>query len=185
MANNKDSTDPTWSDVKAKLITFESSTLIALVHDLYSSSADNKNFLHARFGIGADILQPYKSIIERWLCPDLYKGQSYSISKAKKPISDYKKAAGRPEGMTDLAICYCENAISFINEFGVDDENYYSALCLMFVRALDTVMLLPKTQREEFLDRLHDVMTSAQEFGWGVYTECNEEWKKAGLDLDD
>jgi hypothetical protein len=185
MANKKEKTAPTWSDVKSQLISFEKSNLIALVKDLYASNADNKNFLHARLEIGVDVLQPYKFIIERWISPDLYKGHNYSISKAKKPISDYNKAAGRPEGVAELAIFYCENAISFSNEFGVDDDSYYSALCLMFVQALDAVMLLPKNQREDFIDRLHDVMMSARDFGWGVYDECKEEWKKAGLELDD
>jgi hypothetical protein len=40
---------------------------------LSPTSKDNQNFLHARFGLGCDVLKPYKTIIERWLWPDVYK----------------------------------------------------------------------------------------------------------------
>jgi hypothetical protein len=40
------------------------------------------------------------------------KGQTISVSKAKKAIADYKKAIGRPEGMAELSIFYREEALS-------------------------------------------------------------------------
>ena len=55
------------------------------------------------------MLKPYKIIIDRWLRPDVYKHQEYSVSKAKKPISDYKKASGLPEGVAELTVYYCEH----------------------------------------------------------------------------
>ena len=59
--------------------------LFDLVQDLYTTSKDNQNFLHTRFGLGYDVLKPYKTIIERWLWPGVYKHQEYSVAKAKKP----------------------------------------------------------------------------------------------------
>ena len=43
--------------------------------------------LHARFGLGAEVLKPYKATIERWIAPDVYRNQDTSVSKAKKAIS--------------------------------------------------------------------------------------------------
>ena len=80
---NKDKTAATWSDVKATLGNFDRTSLLSLVHDLYTTSKDNRNFLHARFGLGCDVLKPYKTIMERWLWPDVYKHQKYSVAKAK------------------------------------------------------------------------------------------------------
>ena len=40
--------------------------------------------------------------------------QLISISKAKKAITDYKKAIGRPDGMAELSIFYCEEAFGFL-----------------------------------------------------------------------
>lgn len=42
-----------------------------------------------------DVLGPYKATIERWLWPDVYKNLDYSVAKAKKPISYFKKAIGQ------------------------------------------------------------------------------------------
>jgi hypothetical protein len=181
---NKDKSAATWSDVKAKLVDFDRVGLLRLVQDMYTTSKDNQNFLHARFGLGCDVLMPYKIIIERWLWPDVYKNQEYCVSKAKKPITDYKKASGLPEGAAELTVYYCEQAIGFSNGVGLDDEGYYDALVRMFEQALKTVMALPETRRESFLDRLQDVRESGQGIGWGVGDAFNDLWQRAGLEFD-
>ena len=67
MASKK--TTPSWSDVKTKLADFDRAGLIGLVQDLYAASKDNKAFLHARFGLGDDPLEPFKDVIIRWINP--------------------------------------------------------------------------------------------------------------------
>jgi hypothetical protein len=57
-------TSPVWSDVKGKLAAFDRAGLVGLVQDLYAASEANRTFLHARFGLGADLLAPYKAMIE-------------------------------------------------------------------------------------------------------------------------
>lgn len=89
-------TAPSWSDVKTRLGDFDRAGLIGLVQDLYAASKDNQTFLHARYGLGDDVLKPYKATIDRWLWPDVCKNQDTSVAKAKKAISDYKKAVGQP-----------------------------------------------------------------------------------------
>src|ERR1700761_8438531 len=76
-------------------------------------------------------LKPYKIIIDRWLRLNVYMHPEYSVSKAKKPISDYQKASGLPEGVAELTVYYCEQAISFSHEVGLDDGVYYDALVRM------------------------------------------------------
>ena len=88
------STLPSWKGVKAALQSFDRTGLLGLVQDLYAVDRDNQAFLHARLGLGSDQLGPYKAIISRWICPDLMRKQSVSISKAKKTITDYRKAIG-------------------------------------------------------------------------------------------
>lgn len=39
-------------------------------------------------------MKAYKTIIDRWLWPDVFKNQDTSVAKAKKAIADYKKAIG-------------------------------------------------------------------------------------------
>ena len=105
---------PTWSDVKTALLDFDRAGLRGLVQDLYTASKDNQAFLHARLGLGHDQLHPFKASISKWISPDLMKGQSVSVSKAKKAIADYKKAIGRPDGIAELSIFYCEEAFGFL-----------------------------------------------------------------------
>src|SRR6266851_8343976 len=56
---------PTWTDVKAKLADFDRAALLDLIRSLYSAHKDNQVFLHSRFGLGGDVLEPYKKIIDR------------------------------------------------------------------------------------------------------------------------
>ena len=90
-------TQPTWTDVKAKLAVFDRPALLDLLHHLYAAHKDNQAFLHARFGLGEDVLEPYKKTIDRWVWPDPFRNQDTSASKAKQAISDYKKAVGDPD----------------------------------------------------------------------------------------
>lgn len=173
---------PSWSDVKTGLADFDRAGLLGLVQDLYAASRDNQNFLHARLGLGEDVLKPYKVIIDRWLCPDVYKNQDYSVAKAKKPIADYKKAIGQPAGLAELMVFYCEQATGFSSEFGLDDAGYYSALVRMFEQALNIVVGLAEPQRETFLDRLDDVRAMGQNMGWGVGDDFDALWRRAGLE---
>ena len=103
---------PSWSDVKARLAEFDRTALLGLVQDLYAASKDNQAFLHARFGLGGDVLDPYKATIDRWLWPDVHRNQDVSVSKAKKAIADYKKASGRTKGLAELTVFFCERAAS-------------------------------------------------------------------------
>ena len=147
-------TSPTWSDVKTALLDFDRAGLRGLVQDLYTASKDNQAFLHARLGLGHDQLRPFKASISRWISPDLMKGQPISVSKAKKAIADYKKAIGRPDGMAELSIFYCEEAFGFLESCSMDDEKYFAALIRMYGRSLEIVSSLPPAERSTYLERL-------------------------------
>ena len=57
-----------WSDLKAQLVGLEKTELLQLVKDLYSSSKDVQQFLHARYAMGGgDVLAPYKDTITQWI----------------------------------------------------------------------------------------------------------------------
>ncbi|MDF3836948.1 hypothetical protein P3W85_28940 [Cupriavidus basilensis] len=54
---------PTWSDVKTKLADLDRAGPLKLLQDLHAASRDNQAFLHARFGLGEDVLKPCKATI--------------------------------------------------------------------------------------------------------------------------
>ena len=159
---------PSWSDVKAKLADFDRPGLIGLVQDLYAASKDNQAFLHTRLHLCEDVLEPYKEAIDRWLWPDVFKNQNTSVAKAKKAITDYKKASGTADGLAELMVFYCERASGFSCDVGLDDEAYLLALVRMFEQALKAVATLPEKQRPVLWSRLQMVRDRSHNVGYGV-----------------
>jgi hypothetical protein len=157
-----------WTDVKSTLAAFDRAGLLGLVHDLYAASKDNQAFLHARLHLGEDVLKPYKEAIDRWLWPDVFKNQHTSVAKAKKAITDYKKASGTADGLAELMVLYCERASGFSCDVDLHDEGYLSALVRMFEQALKAVATLPETQRPALWTRLRMVRDRSHDIGYGV-----------------
>lgn len=168
MAKLQTKPHPTWADVKDKLAAFDRTALLDLIHHLYSAHKDNQAFLHARFGLGQNVLEPYKKTIDRWLWPDVSRNEDTSVSKAKQAISHYRKAVGDPEGITELMVFCCEQAAGFCRDIGYQDEGYFDALVRMFEQALKSANTLPATGRDGLIARLGRVREISHAFGYGV-----------------
>jgi hypothetical protein len=168
--------EPSWRDVKAVLEGFDRAGLMRLLKDLHEVSGDNQAFLNARLGLGVAPLVPYKKVISRWIAPDVMKGQDISVAKAKKAISDYKKAIGHPKGVAELSVFFCEEAVDLALSCGMDDEGYYAALVRMFDQALTAICALPVAERASFLERLDHLRSNASQVGWGVKDALDESW---------
>ncbi len=174
---------PSWSDVKGKLTDIDRAGLIGLVQDLYAASKDNQAFLHARFGLGDDVLKPYKAAIDRWLWPDVFKNQDTSVAKAKKAIADYKKAGGQPEGLAELMVFFCERAAGFSSDVGFQDEGYFDALVRMFGQALNAIDALPTEHRPLLLLGLLDaVRCLGDNLGYSVGDDMGDLLAEHGFD---
>jgi hypothetical protein len=181
----KSKTAASWSTVKATLRDFDRTALLGLLQDLYAASKDNQAFLHARLNLGGDPLAPYRAIISRSICPDVFKNQPVSVAKAKKAIADYKKAIGYPDGLAELTIFYCEEVFVFLNSCWMEDAGYFLALVRMFGQALIWVMALPAAQQKPFLERLDRVRAAGQKIGWGVGDEMSDLWYQARQDISE
>ncbi len=166
--------------MKANLAEFDRAGLLGLVQDLYAADKNNQAFLHARFGLGGDVLVPYKARIDRGLWPDVARNQRASVATAKKAIADYKKAVGQPEGLAELTVFYCERAAGFSKEYGLQDSGYFDALVRMFEQALKGSATLPARQRDVMLNRLDAVRRSSRNFGYGVGYELDDLFVKYG-----
>jgi len=168
MPRRQEGSQPTWTDVKAKLASFDRLGLLGLIQDLYAAHQDNQAFLHARFGQGEDVLKPYKEKLDRWLWPDVLRNQDTSVVRAKQAISGFKKAVGDPAGLAELMVFYCECAAGFSNDVGYQDEAYFAALVRMFEQALETIAQLSATDRSPLITRLDRVRVIGHNFGYGV-----------------
>ena len=174
--------NPSWIDVKAKLADFDRLSLFGLVQGLYAASKDNQAFLHARLQLGEDVLKPYKEAIDRWLWPDVFKNQNTSVAKAKKALTDFKKAAGTAQGLAELTVFYCERASGFSCDVALDDEAYLSALVRMFEQALKAVATLPESQRPALRTRLEMVRDRSHNIGYGVGDDMDALLAEHGAD---
>jgi hypothetical protein len=170
---------PTWSDVKNRVAILDQKQLVQLAGDLYRLSNENRDFFHARFAVGEDPLAPYKKTIAECMYPDIYRDKPIEISKAKRAISSYSKATGDPLGEAELMTFFVECGNSFTVEFGDIDEEFYDALNLMYKRTIEKVLSLPLEQRDDFRERLEEIMTSSGGIGWGYHDELCQDFYKA------
>jgi len=171
VAKRQSKANPTWEEVKAELAGFDRAALLAVLQDLYAAAESNRTFLHARFGLGQDPLQPYKKIMDRWLWPDAFRGEETSVSRAKRAISDYRQASGDPEGLAELMVYYCEQAAGFCRDVDYQDAAYCDALVRMFEQALRTTTDLAansETVRNRLLGTLNHVRSIGHQLGYGV-----------------
>src|SRR5262249_37493616 len=107
--------------------------------------------------------------------------KAVSVSKAKRAIADYRRAIGQPEGLLELLIYYCEEAFSFLESYGTEDESYFLALIRMYDQALILVSNLPPDVRTGYVDRLDKLRSRGRHVGWGVEDELNSLWSAAEL----
>lgn len=165
---------PTWTDLKQQLAPLDTKALLGLVHDLYKANKDNQTFLHARFALSADVLAPYKETIERWVFPDVMRNQDFSVSKAKKAITDYKKAVGDAEGVAELSVFYCECCKTFLSQVCLESESYFDALVRMFEQAAVLAKQIEPEQQQQLIARLQQVQSAAYDWGWNVFDDMTD-----------
>ena len=178
LRTRKPKAQPTWSDVKAKLIDFDRVQLLSLLADLYSASHDNQTFLHTRFALGEDPLKVHKQTISRWLYPDVQTREVVSLAKARKAITDYRRAVGKPEGLAELMTHYCEEASAFATDLGLDDGDFYNALVSMFENALTMVAKLEAGSQAPFRERLEVVRARSNSYGYCAGDSINDLWER-------
>jgi hypothetical protein len=159
---------PTWADVKTNLASFDRAALLGMLQDLYAADEANRAFLHARFGLGEDPLLPYKKTVDRWLWPDMFRGQRTSVSRAKGAITKYGRALGDPVGLAELLVFYCERAAGFCQEVDYREAAYFDALVRMFEQALKATANLTGNVQIGFLARLDRVRSIGRQLANGV-----------------
>ena len=98
MAKGESKPQPSWTDVKAKLKELDRPGLLGLIQSLYRAHKDNRAFLHARFGSGEGVLEPYKKIIDRWLWPDVFRRRTLPFPKPSGPSPIKRRQSAIPRG---------------------------------------------------------------------------------------
>lgn len=160
-----------WSAVRPQLASLDKSALLALAQDLYELSAENRDFIHARWKAGecgGETLEKYRGKIVEQFFPVRGDGK-LNLGEARKAIRDYRKATGNLPGTAELLMTYVENGTRFTREFGDIDERFYSSV----ESALDDLAALlrgaARALYPQFRDRLASVEQMADGIGWGFH----------------
>ena len=133
--------------------------------------------IHTRFGLGEDVLEPYKETLDRWLWPDPLRNQDVSVAKAKQAISSYRKAVGEPAGLAELMVYFCESAAGFSNDVGYQDEGYFNALVNMFEQAIRITRQLSAGDRDALIVRLRHFRKWCKLVFWRD-SSARKRWRK-------
>jgi len=158
-----------WSVVKSAISGFDREEILGLIRDMYGLSASNRHFVDARLSLGQDPLVHYKEVVAECMYPDDFRNRPIQISKAKKAISEYRKAAHNAPGEVELMIHFVECGNQFTLDYGDIDEGFYDALVHMYARAIKATRDLPAPEQQSFRDRLRKLTESSDGIGWGYH----------------
>jgi hypothetical protein len=165
----KEQPKSSWSVVKSAISGFDREGLLVLIRDMCSLSASNRHFVDARLSLGQDPLVHYKEVVAECMYPDVFRNRPIQISKAKKAISEYRKAARDARGELELMIYFVECGNQLTLDYGDIDEGFYDALVHMYARAIKATRDLPAPEQQSFRDRLRKLAESSDRIGWGYH----------------
>lgn len=163
-----------WRSVRAVLNKVSHRDLLGLVGDLYALRKENQDFLNARFLRDPSTLAAYKEIIEHCISPAEPWKSPVKISRARKAISDYRKAIGNPEGLAELMIFYVECGVSFIRDFDYINEVFCSSLVTVFSDGMKMLSQCDRDAVDKLLPRFEEAVHSTPDFGWGLYESLSD-----------
>ena len=160
-----------WKDIQTVLAQQSAPELLQLIQDVYALRPENKDFIHARVLSTAETLQPYKAIIQQSLYPDGTYDEPIQLARARKAISDYKKATKNARGTLELMVYYVECGTQCTVDFGDIDAWFYESLASMFRQVTQTLQKSDHDTIGHFLPRLEAIVHQARGIGWGYYDD--------------
>jgi hypothetical protein len=158
-----------WKNVRQRLNGWSKPALVALVKDLYEASADNRDFLHARFSADENTgmaLEKYRLKIVEQFFPARGFGK-LKLTEARKAIRDYRKATGNLNGTIDLMLTYVEKGTDFTLQYGDINESFYSSLESVLNEMAQLLLLEGKELYPQFRERVQRLTLHADNIGWG------------------
>ncbi len=113
-----------WPEIEKSLNGLEKYELISFIKDLYGKSTDTEMIIEATFTKNnRRILENYRKKIIKAFMTGLEPPELPKIKDGMNAIKDYKIATKDLEGVIDLSITYCEQAIDYSNEYCYCEED--------------------------------------------------------------
>jgi hypothetical protein len=156
---------PRWGEVRSRLAALSPGELIDVVHDLFTSSADNRRFLAARLlGAQGPALEEYRSRIQAEFDHRLPRDPRLRL--ARQAIRDYRKASADAAGTADLMLTYVEGGTAFTRSYGDMPQSFYGSLAGV-LHDLDKLLRQSPAVYLHVRQRLLELRDRARHVGWG------------------
>lgn len=162
-----------WTAIRQQIKLWPRDALLGLIKDLHDVSAENRDFLQARFQAGEEnsaALERYKKRIVEQFFPKRGDGK-LNLPEARKAIRDYAKAAGDDAGVIELMLTFVESGTDFTMEFGDIDGPYYVALMRVLEDLAERMVKQAPALYPRFRERFLKLREYSDQIGWG-YGDC-------------
>jgi hypothetical protein len=156
-----------WQAIRARLSKSDSASLVAIIHDLYDASSDNRLFLHARVLGARGEVDKYRKLVEDAVYPDPFSRKPVKIAEAKRLIQHYRRATADEAGTADLLLTAVAAGTAQAVDLGYGDESYFASLLRMLETAMNTIQQLPPKVQSKFVARVDSIANNAARIGWG------------------
>ena len=159
-----------WSDVKARLETFDRKGLVSLLKDLYDARVDNRRFLHSRLTPGSLAIEEYRRLVADAIYPDPFSKRQVSVRDAAAAIVDYRRSTGDVSGTVDLMLTFLEAGTEQSADLGYGEEAYFQALQIRLdavVKEFDSLPAGGHTRDGESPSRTHPDACAGRRLGLG------------------
>ncbi len=169
-----------WRKAKIALEKESQKKLIKLIKALYDRSENNKNFIKANISEGKVTTQLYKRTITNAIYIDTnVRNDEVEFSKARKAISDFRKANGDAKCVLDLMIHYVEVGTEQTNGICIDYCEYYDSLESMFNSIIKRLVGQDKKHIDTFRLRLEAIIENSKNAGYGYGETIQEMFNSA------
>ena len=168
-----------FSKLKKELIKLDKEKLIALIEDLYTKNKYAKLFLDLYVNPDeASLFLQYKKLV--WKQFSLKGGFDYSLSGAKKVLTEFKNLGVTNECLARLMLEYVWAAIDYTRQFGDIDTAFYYSIGSTFYKASE--LLSKEGVCDKYDEIIKQEIAITKNFGWGLEEDMkriyNEFYKK-------
>jgi len=155
----------TVSDFKKIITQKNKDELVQEILGLYKKIPQVKDFYALSFSDPLVVLNKYKEIIEKEFVYGATRGfPKARFNVARKCLNDFKKISSNQLLLAELTFHYAKCIADFNNEFGPDDEDFYTKSETLFEQSLE---LAKKNNALEHFKPQSDVLVEEASCGWG------------------
>jgi len=165
-------------ELKKKLSGLERKELEKMLCDLYKNCDQAEQIMNLQLldeAYGKKLLGYYQNRMEMIFFPGDIVRYGFSVSMAKKVISDFKKVCQNKKLVLELKLYFAECGTEFTNMYGDIDAKFYDAICSVFHEIVNAVSE-DRELFEEWQSRLLGLVKDSRGTGWGFHDYLVEEY---------